>query len=86
MENKEKAKQSFLTVLTIRRNIIQKKFSWFRPNVTCRSCNQMGHIEKVCKEKGTHNEEKAEVVEQHKKENGFLLKVRKPKKLNRANT
>ena len=28
------------------------KFCWFRPNVQCRWCKQLGHVEKVCKNKG----------------------------------
>lgn len=28
------------------------KFCSFRPNVQCKSCKQMGHVKKVCKNKG----------------------------------
>ncbi|XP_010544482.1 PREDICTED: uncharacterized protein LOC104817103, partial [Tarenaya hassleriana] len=30
---------------------------WKRPDVKCRKCNKMGHVEKICKEKNTENVE-----------------------------
>ena len=28
-----------------------EKYFWFRPNIQCRLCKQMGHVERVCKNK-----------------------------------
>ena len=28
-----------------------ENYCWFRPSVKCRACNQLGHLEKVCKNK-----------------------------------
>ncbi|XP_021297300.1 uncharacterized protein LOC110426416 [Herrania umbratica] len=44
------------------------KYCWYRPNVRpnvkCRSCNHFGHVEKVCKAKNGHTDEKAAVADQ----------------------
>jgi len=26
-----------------------QKYYWWRPDVRCRKCNQLGHMEKICK-------------------------------------
>ena len=31
-------------------------YCWCRPRVKCRACNQFGHAEKICKNKGNHQE------------------------------
>ncbi|EOY20320.1 Gag-pol polyprotein-like protein [Theobroma cacao] len=44
---------------------------WFRPNVRCRNCNQLGHVQRVCKNKvetqvkADEPVEKAETAEEH---------------------
>ncbi|EOY21702.1 Uncharacterized protein TCM_013804 [Theobroma cacao] len=40
------------------------KYCWFRPNVKCRACNQLGHVEKVCKAKKQEAEGKAIVTKE----------------------
>ena len=37
---------------------------WFRPNVQCRNCKKMGHMQRVCK-KAAHQAQIAQVAEQH---------------------
>ena len=38
-----------------------ENYCWLRPKVKCRACNQLGHVEKICKNKGNQ----AHVVEEH---------------------
>ncbi|EOY27496.1 Uncharacterized protein TCM_029332 [Theobroma cacao] len=44
-----------------------------RPNVKCRSCNQMGHVERVCKTKNAQTDEKAAGMEQEETEAEHLF-------------
>ena len=37
-----------------------ENYGWFKPKVKCKACNQLGHVEKVCKNKG----KQAQVVEE----------------------
>ncbi|EOY26093.1 Uncharacterized protein TCM_027488 [Theobroma cacao] len=59
------------------------KYCWYWPNVKCRSYNQLGYVEKVCKAKGANTEEKTTVVEQAnaKDELLFMATVRAESKL-----
>ena len=47
-----------------------EKNCWFKPNVQCRNCKQLGHIEKVCKVRRNQEEQQARIVEetQHEEE------------------
>nr|KYP36444.1 Retrovirus-related Pol polyprotein from transposon TNT 1-94 [Cajanus cajan] len=45
-----------------------ENFCWFRPGVKCRACNQLGHVEKVCKSKAKQQGQQAQVVE-HEEQN-----------------
>ena len=38
-------------------------FCWWRPNVKCRAYNQLGHVERVCKEKDNQQTQQAQEVE-----------------------
>ncbi|XP_020214488.1 uncharacterized protein LOC109798576 [Cajanus cajan] len=40
-----------------------ENFCWFRPGVKCRACNQLGHVEKVCKNKVKLQGQQAQVAE-----------------------
>ena len=40
-----------------------ENFCWFRPNVRCKSCNQLGHVDKVCKRKANQQRQQAQVAE-----------------------
>ena len=37
-----------------------KFFCWFRPEAHCKSCNQYGHVEKVCKNKKGHQKQQGQ--------------------------
>ena len=41
---------------------------WWRPDVKCRKCGQMGHMEKICK---SRNEEAKAVIDQHQEDELF---------------
>ena len=41
---------------------------WWRPDVKCRKCGQMGHMEKICK---SRNEEAKAVIDQHHEDELF---------------
>jgi len=51
------------------------KFCWYRPGVKCRACNQLGHVEKVCKNKTNQQEQQARVVEDHQEDEEQLFKA-----------
>lgn len=51
------------------------KFCWYRPDVKCRSCNQLGHVEKVCKNKTNQQEQQVRVVEHHQEDEEQLFKA-----------
>jgi len=44
-------KRSFHRVHIAKKDTHFDKFCWYRPGVKCRACNQLGHVEKVCKNK-----------------------------------
>ncbi|EOY19734.1 Copia-like retrotransposable element, putative [Theobroma cacao] len=44
-----------------------------RPNIKCRACNQLGHIKKVCKNKGQTSEQIAAVAEQANQKDKVLF-------------
>jgi len=45
------------------------KLCWFRPDIKCRSCNQLGHVEKVCKSKqGKAQQQQSNSAEEHHEE------------------
>ncbi|KAK6161466.1 hypothetical protein DH2020_004847 [Rehmannia glutinosa] len=39
-----------------------ENFCWYRPDVKCRACNQLGHMEKVCKNKANQQSKQAQRV------------------------
>lgn len=49
------------------------KYCWYRTNARCRPCDQIGHVEKVCKNKKKSEENKAVVAEQTKEADEVLL-------------
>ncbi|KAL4353109.1 hypothetical protein GQ457_06G015700 [Hibiscus cannabinus] len=49
MTKKSTTLKSFHVVLTVKRPIIHKKRCWWRPDVKCNRCGQLGHVEKICK-------------------------------------
>ncbi|CAL5331407.1 unnamed protein product [Camellia sinensis] len=44
---------------------------WWRPDIKCRKCNQLGHIEKVCRSK-QQQEGEAKMVDQQEEEHLFV--------------
>lgn len=46
---------------------------WWRPEAQCRSCNQKGHVEKVCLNK--HEEQNAQVVDPDEEDDNDRLFV-----------
>ncbi|XP_057997057.1 uncharacterized protein LOC131176025 [Hevea brasiliensis] len=40
-----------------------ENYCWYRPNLKCRACNQLRHVEKVCKNKGNQQGQQAQVVD-----------------------
>ena len=56
--NGRRWKNNFPPCRHCKKNNHTKIFCWFRPNVKCRACNQLGHVEKVCKNKADQQEEK----------------------------
>ncbi|XP_058784841.1 uncharacterized protein LOC131659704 [Vicia villosa] len=50
-----------------------EKYCWYRPDVECRACNQLGHVEKVCKNKVNQQEQQAKVVEYHPQEEQLFM-------------
>ena len=50
-----------------------EKYCWYRPEVKCRACNQLGHVEKVCKNKVNQQEQQAQVVEHHQQEEQLFM-------------
>ncbi|EOY22757.1 Uncharacterized protein TCM_014834 [Theobroma cacao] len=55
-------------------------YCWFRPGVKCNACKQLGHVEKVCKNKVEAADKKPQVTKQVEKaeaavkiENGLIL-------------
>ncbi|WRX23007.1 Reverse transcriptase [Theobroma cacao] len=53
------------------------KYYWYRPHVKCRGCNQLGHVEKVCKVKKVEGDNKVTVAKEvtESKEVLFMAKV-----------
>ncbi|CAL1371316.1 unnamed protein product [Linum trigynum] len=51
-----------------------ENYYWYRPNVHCRSCKRLGHVEKVCKNKSIREQVAvAEANEQNKQEGMFMV-------------
>ncbi|XP_061375389.1 uncharacterized protein LOC133317538 [Gastrolobium bilobum] len=44
---------------------------WKRPDVKCRKCHRLGHIERFCKEKGDQQQGEAHVADQHEADHLF---------------
>ncbi|EOY16575.1 Uncharacterized protein TCM_035373 [Theobroma cacao] len=64
MASKTNKEINFLPVSIVKNRNHTPKYCLYRPNVKCRSCNQFGHVEKVCKAKNGHTDEKAAIAEQ----------------------
>ncbi|XP_071933991.1 uncharacterized protein [Coffea arabica] len=47
-----------------------QQYCWWRPDVQCRSCNQKGHVEKVCK--NNRRDQHAQVADQQEEEQLFV--------------
>ncbi|XP_071917228.1 uncharacterized protein [Coffea arabica] len=47
-----------------------QQYCWWRPDVQCRSCNQKGHVEKVCK--NNRKDQHAQVADQQEDEQLFV--------------
>ena len=41
-----------------------QKYCWFRPDIQCRACKQLGHMERVCKKKQQQGHQ-VQAVDQH---------------------
>ncbi|XP_052489787.1 uncharacterized protein LOC128042480 [Gossypium raimondii] len=48
---KEAAKKKFPPCVHCKRTTHLEKYFWYRTDIQCRGCKQLGHIEKVCKNK-----------------------------------
>ncbi|EOY19976.1 Retrotransposon protein, unclassified, putative [Theobroma cacao] len=49
------------------------KYCWYRPNVKCRACKQLGHVEKVCKAKKSNAEGQVAIAEKTKEVEELLF-------------
>nr|XP_048332204.1 uncharacterized protein LOC125423053 [Ziziphus jujuba var. spinosa] len=50
--NREGERKKFVMCSHCKKDNHSKKYCCFTPNVQCRACKQLGHVEKVCKNKG----------------------------------
>ncbi|XP_017632505.1 uncharacterized protein LOC108474994 [Gossypium arboreum] len=50
-EKKDVAKKKFPPCTYYKKSTHLEKYCWYRPDIQCISCKQLGHIEKVCKNK-----------------------------------
>ncbi|EOY21321.1 Uncharacterized protein TCM_012799 [Theobroma cacao] len=78
-ENKEKDKNGtaigrsqnkrgkFLVCPYCKKRNHSEAYCWFRPGVKCNACKQLGHLEKVCKNKAEAAEKKPQVTKQVEK-------------------
>jgi hypothetical protein len=49
-----------------------QNYCWWRPDVKCRKCNQLGHMEKICKNRTNQQHEEAQVANQQQEEQLFV--------------
>ena len=49
-----------------------QNYCWWRPDVKCRKCNQLGHMEKICKNRTNQQHEEAQVADQQQEEQLFV--------------
>ncbi|OMO69325.1 Integrase, catalytic core [Corchorus capsularis] len=50
-----------------------KKFCWYSPDAHCKICNQLGHVDKVCKNKGNQQNQHAQVAENQREDEDQLF-------------
>lgn len=50
-----------------------ENFCWWRPSVKCRACNQLGHVEKVCKNKANQQGQQAQIAENQEQDEEKLF-------------
>ncbi|TXG47842.1 hypothetical protein EZV62_027136 [Acer yangbiense] len=50
-----------------------ENFCWWRPGVKCRACNQLGHVEKVCKNKTNQQGQQAQIAENQEQDEEKLF-------------
>ena len=66
-------KKKFPTCQHCKKDTHFEKFCWYRPGVKCRACNQLGHVEKVCKNKANQQRQQAQIAEHHQQEEQLFM-------------
>ncbi|GAU33542.1 hypothetical protein TSUD_143350 [Trifolium subterraneum] len=73
VNNKGESWKNFPTRQHCKKDTHLEKYCWYRPDVKCRACNQLGHVEKVCKNKANQQRQRAQVVEHHPQEEQLFM-------------
>ncbi|WJX17654.1 hypothetical protein P8452_07542 [Trifolium repens] len=74
VNNKEESwKKKFPTCQLCKKDTHFEKFCWYLPGVKCRAYNQLGHVEKVCKNKANQQGQQAQIAEHHQQEEQLFM-------------